>query len=102
MFLTNFKEFMLNRLKNIQYDPCLIFASLYLIKTLVVTVNIADAIIMLGTVGLYGYKQYLKSREPKITLNDRVQADLEKMKSDLSKIALSQMSKQVQKTQRLF
>lgn len=108
---------MLNRLKNLQLDYCLIFASLYLLKSLIVTISMADAIIMLGALSLYGFKKYLdhtktesnvklqieKLEKSKFNLDSSVESELKVMKEHLSKISLNQNAKTIQnKTKQYF
>lgn len=107
---------MLNRLKELKPNYCLILACVYMIKVLVVAVSMADAAVMIGLLALYGYKEFLVSNRTeskvkaeleklvadKYKLNKEVADELKQVKTDFSKISLAQQAKAAQKSNRLF
>lgn len=76
---------MKEKLKNIQMNYALVAFACFMVKMLVVDASIADAVIVLGLGGLYGYTQYLKRFQP-YKLDDAVARDLVEVKSALSKL----------------
>jgi len=76
---------MLNRLKNIKINYAMLLACVYLVKTLVLSVSIADSLILIGLVSLVGYQKYLESKKPVITFGDKLKQDLDQLKNQTDK-----------------
>lgn len=61
----------------------------YLVKVLCLNASYADSIIILGLSGLYAYRMYLRSREPKVTADAKMREEIKELKNALSKVNLS-------------
>lgn len=80
---------MIEKLKSLQINFALIALICFMVKMIAVSASIADAVIVLGLAGLYGYTQHLKRFQP-YKLDDAVAKDLIEVKSALTKLNMIQ------------
>ena len=74
---------MLEKIKNIDFST-LAFC-LYLIKTIVLPIGVADSFIMIGLSGLYGYNLLIKAKH-QLNLNQAVLQKINNLESRLNMI----------------
>lgn len=75
-------------LEKIKPNYALLALIAYLGKTLLISANYSDSIIISALCGLYGFSLYLKSREPKVSIDQETRRELAIMKDTLSKLNL--------------